>query len=135
MAFPGAGCSGPEVALSRLSTVVLVLLIAWMSFAARAGAQSIKIVGVGASSCAQFLKDIEAGPQIERGYFAWAQGYMSGLLIRAPAGKDEDLDLTPPAFPLKKQANFLRSYCLRNSGDDFSDAVNMLYRTLRAPSG
>ena len=95
----------------------------------------MKIVGIGASSCARFLQEIEGNPGAERDYFAWAQGYMSGLLIRAPAGKDEDLDLTPPAFPLLKQAAFLRTFCATNRDADFSDAVNTLYRTLRAPPG
>ena len=98
-------------------------------------AESVKIVGMGASTCAQFLQDIEANPRAERDYFAWAQGYMSGLLIRAPTGKDEGLDLTPPAFPLLRQAAFLRTFCTTTRDADFSDAVNMLYRTLRAPPG
>lgn len=89
----------------------------------------------GASNCAQFLQDIETNPGAERDYFAWAQGYMSGLLIRAPTGKDEDLDLTPSAFPLSRQAAILRSFCTTARDADLSDAVNMLYRTLRAPPG
>ena len=100
-----------------------------------AHAESVKIVGIGAASCQDFLGEIKGRPDVEKNFFAWAQGYMSGLLIRAPAGKDEGLDLTPPELPLLKQAEFLRSYCSRHTGEDFSDAVNMLYRTLRAPSG
>lgn len=100
-----------------------------------AQAQSVKIVGIGASTCTRFLQEIEGKPQAEREYFAWAQGYMSGLLIRAPAGKDEDLDLTPPAFPLLKQAAFLRTFCAMNRNASYSEAVNTLYRTLRAPPG
>ena len=100
-----------------------------------AQAQSVKIVGIGASTCTRFLQEIDGKPQAEREYFAWAQGYMSGLLIRAPAGKDEGLDLTPPAFPLLKQAAFLRTFCATNRDADYSDGVNTLYRTLRAPPG
>lgn len=98
-------------------------------------AQSVKIVGIGASSCARFLQEIEGNARAEREYFAWAQGYMTGLLIRAPAGRDEDLDLAPPSFPLLKQAEFLRTFCMRDQSADFSDGVNSLYRTLRAPPG
>ena len=100
-----------------------------------AHAQSVKIVGLGATTCARFLQEIDGKPQAEREYFAWAQGYMSGLLIRAPEGKDEDLDLMPPAFPLLKQAEFLRGFCSQNIDADFTDGVNTLYRTLRAPPG
>lgn len=118
------------------------ILVALSYFSAAAGAltatahaQSVKIVGLGATSCAQFLQEIDGRPQAEREYFAWAQGYMSGLLIRAPSGKDENLDLMPPAFPLLKQAELLRNFCLRNRDADFTDGVNTLYRTLRAPPG
>ena len=98
-------------------------------------AQSVKIVGIGTATCQDFLAEIEGRPDVEKNFFAWAQGYMSGLLIRAPAGKDEDLDLTPRAFPLLRQAEFLRSYCSTHAGEDYTDAVNTLYRTLRAPPG
>lgn len=100
-----------------------------------ADAQSVKIVGIGTANCEDFLTEIRGRPDIEKNFFAWAQGYMSGLLIRAPAGKDEDLDLMPPQFPLLKQAEFLRTYCSKHADEDFSDAVNTLYRTLRAPPG
>ena len=115
--------------------LLTVLFVGAGLFTTAGQAQSVKIVGMGASNCAQFLQDIETNPRAERDYFAWAQGYMSGLLIRAPTGKDEDLDLTPSAFPLSRQAAFLRTFCTTARDADFSDAVNMLYRTLRAPPG
>lgn len=80
-----------------------------------------------------FLRETNGKPEVEKNFFAWAQGYMSGLLLRAPPGKDEDLDLAPDVYPLLKQAEFLRSFCTRNPDADFSDGVNDLYRTLRAP--
>lgn len=111
----------------------LCAVAAGMLFVGQAEAQSVKIVGIGASSCQYFLRETNGKPEIEKNFFAWAQGYMSGLLLRAPPGKDEDLDLAPDAYPLLKQAEFLRSYCTRNLDADFSDGVNDLYRTLRAP--
>ena len=99
------------------------------------GAQSVKIVGIGASPCMTFLQQASADPRAGREYMAWAQGYMSGLLVRAPEGKDENLDLAPPTFPLRKQAEFLRIFCEKNRGAEFSDAVESLYKTLRAPPG
>jgi len=102
-------------------------------FMDQAEAQSVKIVGIGASSCQYFLRETNGKPEVEKNFFAWAQGYMSGLLLRAPPGKDEDLDLAPDVYPLLKQAEFLRSFCTRNPDADFSDGVNDLYRTLRAP--
>ena len=119
---------------ARMALLVLVSVTGGLVITP-ARAQPVKIVGIGASTCTRFLQEIEGNPLAEREYVAWAQGYMSGLLIRAPAGKDEGLDLAPPAFPLLKQAAFLRTFCATNREADFSDAVNTLYRTLRAPPG
>lgn len=94
-------------------------------------AQSVKIVGLGASTCQQYLSDIQNNVAIEREYISWAQGYLSGLLIRAPAGVDENLDLTPPSFPLLRQAEYLRTFCATQPKLEFPDAVQELYRTLR----
>lgn len=120
--------------LPRVCTFrALCAVVAGMLFVGEAEAQSVKIVGIGASSCRSFLQQTTGKPEIEKNFFAWAQGYMSGLLLRAPPGKDEDLDLAPDVYPLLKQAEFLRSFCTRNPDSDFSDGVNDLYRTLRAP--
>jgi len=99
----------------------------------QAEAQTVNIVGIGASSCQYFLRETNGRPDVEKNFFAWAQGYMSGLLWRAPPGKDENLDLMPEAYPLLKQAEFLRNFCERNPGSDYSDGVTELYFTLRAP--
>lgn len=125
---------GSDLSLRRiLVTSELCAVAAGTLFVGQAEAQSVKIVGIGASSCQFFLQEINGKPEVEKNFFAWAQGYMSGLLLRAPPGKDEDLDLEPGVYPLLKQAEFLRGFCTRNPDADFSDGVNDLYRTLRAP--
>lgn len=95
--------------------------------------ETAKIVGVGATTCSAFLDHIRSEPASERDYLAWAQGFMSGALLRAPEGVDRDLDLMPPAFPLRSQAMFLRRYCEAHLDADYSEGVAELYRTLRAP--
>jgi hypothetical protein len=116
---------------------ILICCTLWLAASApgTSYAQGVKIVGLGSSSCAQFLTDIKDDVPAEREYFAWVQGYMSGVLLRAPAGKDEDLDLMPKNFPLVKQAAFLRNFCTNYTGADFTEAVNELYKTLRTPPG
>jgi hypothetical protein len=94
-------------------------------------AQTVNIVGIGAASCAHFNEEIARNPRAERDYLAWAQGFMSGALLRAPKGVDEDLDLLPPAFPLDKQAAFLRAFCAERATQDYSDAVHALYQRLK----
>lgn len=100
-------------------------------FARECAAQSIKIVGLGAIDCGQFIKETDQTPMLQRNYLAWAQGYMSGILMGRPAGVDEKLDLVPSSFPLLKQLDFLRAYCTQQPMANFADAVEGLYKRLR----
>jgi hypothetical protein len=110
----------------------LKLTALWLCFAANpASGETVKIVGLGAINCDQFTHEIAQNSDIQRDYLAWAQGYMSGLLIRAPVGVDESLNLLPPTFPLLKQLEFIRSYCSENPAQPFSGAVEALYKKLR----
>jgi hypothetical protein len=77
------------------------------------------------------MRDIEQNPVLQRDYLAWAQGFMSGMVMSVPVGVDEGLDLTPASFPLLKQLAFLRDHCVNNSADGFVDAVEALYKRLR----
>jgi hypothetical protein len=101
--------------------------------AARSGEQPAiaKIVGLGATSCLQFTNDVNQNPAVQRDYLAWAQGFMSAVLLSRPAGVDEGLNLNPPAFGLLKQLEFLREHCVKSPSAGFSDAVEALYRSLR----
>jgi hypothetical protein len=51
--------------------------------------------------------------------------------MRAPPGKDENLDLTPPEFPVKTQLEFFRNFCAAHQQDDYADAAASLYQRLR----
>lgn len=115
--------------MTRLPWIILCLALATGT-----QAQITKIVGIGAATCARFNQEIADRPAAERDYFAWAQGFMSGALIRAPEGVDVGLDLAPPSMPLNAQADFIRAYCVKNPGEDYMDAVHALYRRLRGPA-
>lgn len=90
------------------------------------------IVGTGAVPCSRYLADVQGAPMQEREYFAWAQGYMSGLLMRSPAG--EHVDLRHKLLPLLSQVAFVRSYCQANPEKDFVEGVQDLYKALRKMS-
>lgn len=112
--------------------IAAFIVVASLLSATQASAQAkVKIVGIGASSCNQFAREITSRPEVERDYFAWAQGFMSGIMSRAPGGMDEGIDLMPRSLPLLRQAEFLRVFCAGNPGADYSDAVLSLYRELR----
>lgn len=121
------GCQCP------LSDIVRSLAILSVFVASGAQAEPAKIVGVGAAPCKNFNEEIVRNPAVERDYVAWAQGLMSGILLRAPAGVDESLDLIPSNYPLQKQAGFLRSFCQNHPDRNYGDGVLDLYRLLRNP--
>ncbi len=93
-------------------------------------AQMAKIVGTGAIGCGGFNQAVDRNPENVREYFAWAQGYMSGVMIRAPSGVDDELDLSSNAMPVVDQILFLRRYCALHLERDYADAVGALYRAL-----
>lgn len=121
------------VALQHLMLLGSLILPLCFGQAAKAGEEpaTSKIVGLGATSCLQFTNDVKQNPAVQRDYLAWAQGFMSGILLSRPSGVDDALDLNPPAFGLLKQLAFLSEHCAKNTSAGFSDAVEALYRRLR----
>jgi len=90
-----------------------------------------KIVGLGATPCPQFEREANERPAVQREYLAWAQGFMSGILMSRPPGIDVGLDLNPRSFGLRSQIEFLREHCRQHPTQDVSDATAELYRRLR----
>lgn len=119
----------------RLGRLLLVMALSSIALfeveASGAEAPKARIVGLGATTCQQFNDDIKANPAIRRDYLAWAQGFMSGIILSRPPGVDQGLDLTPKTFDLISQLHFLEDHCARNAALDFSDAVEALYKRLR----
>jgi hypothetical protein len=115
--------------LRRFARVATFLFVS--ATANQAEPQTSRIVGLGATTCMRFSADVQNTPAIQRDYLAWAQGYMSGLLITRPSGVDETLNLVPAAFDLIQQLAFLKTHCAQNPSQDFSDAVQTLYKRLR----
>jgi hypothetical protein len=76
-----------------LSVVALIAVSAWGQLWAEP--QKARIVGLGAATCQQFNDDIKSNPAVRRDYLAWAQGFMSGILLGRPPGVDEGSISTP----------------------------------------
>lgn len=112
-----------------LSSIALLAADAWRPL--RAEAPKAKIVGLGAATCQRFSDDVRSNPLLQRDYLAWAQGYMSGIILSRPPGVDEGLDLNPATFGLLNQLDFLKDHCAKNASLDFSDTVEALYKRLR----
>lgn len=125
----------PGRAAVRLFSVtalsVTIALAVDASHDLRAEDRKATIVGLGAATCQQFNDDIKSHPLRRRDYLAWAQGFMSGILLSRPAGIDEGLDLNPATFGLINQLYFLENHCAKNTSMEFSGAVEALYKRLR----
>lgn len=115
--------------LARICFVFCLIVSANLALAQTK--QKQRVVGLGATSCPAFLNDALRKPPIQRDYLAWAQGYMSAILLTRPGTVDDGLDLTPPTFPLLKQLEFLRDFCTKHPDESFPDAVDNLYKRLR----
>ena len=106
-----------------IATVSLFLWLAIPTYAA-SGA------GPGVSSCLKFALDYTRNPPSEEQYFIWAQGYMSGIVMTAPGGMDDALDLLPAAYPKESQLAWIRSVCAQDPQRSYAHAVRVLYRHL-----
>lgn len=117
----------------RYSAAVCIICTLWGNAVAaeEQEARTAQIVGLGAATCRQFVADVAADPRVRRDYLAWAQGFMSGIILSRPPGVDVGLDLNPPGFGLMAQLKFLEDHCVRNETADFSSAVEALYKRLR----
>ena len=111
--------------------LLALLCFSLLSTAPQAEPETARIVGLGAGTCRQFNSDVRKDPAVQADYLAWAQGFMSAILLSRPRGVDQGLDLNPPSFGLLKQLEFLRSYCAENELRDFGDGVEALYIRLR----
>jgi len=79
----------------RHAGALAVLVILFAKVLVSADDSTITTMGPGATTCAQFGKDYQRDPSIETVYFAWAQGFMSGLNmgILTRGGNQDTVDL------------------------------------------
>jgi len=118
---------------ARAAMTITAIILA----CSQAGAQQpqVGIVGIGATSCPEFLSQARETAAVQKEYLAWAQGFMSAILLTRPMGIDEQLDLLPPTLPLLEQLRFLHERCTNFPDNSFSEAVEALYKRLREVSG
>lgn len=107
------------VSRHRLLYSAGAVCLSCIATAAIAQTQRSVVVGLGATTCAQFLADVGKSPTVQRDYLAWAQGFLSAILLSRPKGVDEGLNLDPKSFGLVRQLEFLRDYCGQNESRSF----------------
>jgi len=106
--------------IKRLSAAALALVLGSMPVAA----EPMVAMGMGTLSCAEFGRFYRDFPQAENDFFAWAQGFMTGVNL-APGVQKRDM-----SGDTKVQMRFLRDYCADHPLKNYIDAVIGLYGTL-----
>jgi hypothetical protein len=87
------------------------------------------LMGIGLGPCSLFASQYHQwGATIETSYFAWAQGFMSGLNMAGPHAGREARNLK--AITTEDQEARIRSYCEQHPNEDYIDAVIDLYGSL-----
>lgn len=110
---------------AQLRIVVIAVAITFLPAIGRA----YPVQGLGATSCAEFAKMYQSNPKtIEDIYFAWAQGFMSGMNMGLMANKQEPREL---AGETRDQAQIIRTFCADNPLKTYMDAVLQLWTTLK----
>lgn len=92
-ASPAGGSWRRRLLALALSSGALLAMGGWQVLEAES--QKAKIVGLGAATCQRFSDDVKANPVLRRDYLAWAQGFLSGIILSRPPGMDEGLEPRP----------------------------------------
>jgi HdeA/HdeB family len=105
-----------------LLAVVFAVLGSGQCFAQE---EKATIVGAGMVTCAEFAQAYQQNPQSTEGYFfAWAQGYMTGLNGSMFARKNLR------AWPLEQQKQHIRAFCDKRPLANVRDAARDLFTNL-----
>ena len=105
-----------------LRAVLLAILGSGQCFAQE---EKATIAGAGMVPCAEFAQAYQQKPQSTEDYFfAWAQGYMTGLNGSAFTRKNLR------AWRLEQQKQHIRAFCDKRPLAPFRDAVSDLYANL-----
>ena len=92
--------------------------------------------GPGANSCSLFKDLHEINPEIhEIAFFAWAQGFMSGMNAFALNTGEQVIDLQPTEFGQAQQRQYIHSFCDENPLRPYLQGVVNLMSELRKAAG
>jgi hypothetical protein len=104
---------------------ILLLASLFLILVVPAESAEFVLMGRGAQTCGDFGSEYRIPPaDTETDFFAWAQGYMSGMNIghSVHGGITKNLSM-----PLEQEKSFLRTYCNEHPLADYENAVSTLY--------
>ena len=90
--------------------------------------------GPGLTSCSTFEKIYSLNPKpTEALYFAWGQGFMSGLNVMMTAQHRPTTNLG--LWDMDRAQQFVRQYCTDHPSETYGHAIIQLFNSLRAAQG
>jgi hypothetical protein len=120
-----------------MRTIIITLAIVITASVAAAPQQtkSFNAVGFGLNTCSKFARDYRRSASNELQYFAWAQGFMSGVNIANQSVQKTQganviryRDLSTQS--VRHQTAYIRSYCNAHPLNEYKDAVIDLLGTM-----
>jgi hypothetical protein len=113
----------------RLWPSLLIAAMCAMPFSGEA--QQLGAYGIGIHSCAEFAKLYAANPKVtENVYYAWAEGFISGLNMSAIANNLSYRTPEPGGDNMRYYMLYIRSYCDSHPLSPYYGAVTTLYTTV-----
>lgn len=93
--------------MKPMQKIIAIFLLSFV-LSGKAQAQML-MVGPGASSCKEFMGEIQKDSSMKEVYLLWAYGYMSAINARNMTTND-DVDLSS-SLPPSGHIQFLTNYC------------------------
>ena len=126
---PKTGSALGATMRGQISLLALIIATISTSYADDTG----QGYGLGMRSCAAFASDYAANPTVaEATYFAWAEGFMSGLNFMAAVNKMPSRHIAGGNESMHSYQIYIRSFCDNHPLANYADAVAKLWNTLPA---
>ena len=111
----------------KLARPATVIGIAAMGSLHAAMVGPINTYGFGSATCAQFGEAYKKTPGLtEDMFFAWAQGYLTGINTARQALHEKLIDLAPAALGMSEEKAFIRDTCESNPLKHYVTVVGIL---------
>ena len=117
----------------KRSAVLAVFLALCTGSVGATKANDTLYMGLGAQTCVQFNNDYRiATEEVGFAYFAWAQGFLSGMNYQLMQPYDK-WNVNLGLISIKDEWQLIRNYCTEHPFESYYDAVRDVYkRVLKA---
>jgi len=113
-----------------MRTIIALPMILMAGVANAQQNKPMYLSGAGATSCAEFGEQYKRDAAVEHYYFAWAQGFMSGINLGVEGATHTNRVHDLSAVSATEQELRIRQYCIQRPLSSYVEAVTNLFGTL-----